>query len=120
MTDQIRSTFNNLLYILLWLIFAVLVTLTLFQLHGTIIAIAVYVVNDPSLRPIAWNTGSVILLARLLWLIMGILWLGWVMYTYEYLREGSQRKILTKRCFRLFLILGAAYLSSTIILLLLA
>lgn len=120
MTEQIRSPFKNFLYILLWMIFAVLVTLTVFQLHGTIIAIAVYVVNDPALRPIGWNTGKVVLLTRILWLIMGILWLFWVMYTYEYLSEGSQQKKLTKRGFRLLLILGTVYLSSTLMLLFLA
>lgn len=120
MTEQMRAFFDNFLYMLLWLIFAVLVTLTLFQLHGTIIAIAVYVVNDPALRPYAWNSGSVVILARFLWLIMGILWLGWVPYTYEYLSEGSQLKILTKRSFRLILILGSVYLSSYLILLSLA
>jgi len=120
MREQIRSFLDNFLYILLWLIFAVLVTLTLFQLHGTIIAIAVYVVNDPSLRPYAWNTGSVVLLNRLLWLIVGIIWLGWVTYTYEYLSEGSRQKILSKRSFRLLMVLGAVYLSSYLVLLFLA
>jgi hypothetical protein len=120
MTNRFRSVFGNFLYILLWLIFVVLVTLTLFQLHGTIISIAVYVVNDPALRPIGWNTGSVILLTRLLWLVMGILWLGWVSYTYEYLNEGSRLQILIKRSFRLLLTLGAVYLSSYLILLFLA
>ncbi len=120
MTEQIRSFFDHFLYILLWLIFAVLVTLTLFQLQGTIIALAVYLVSDPSLRPYAWNTGSVLLLNRLLWLIIGIIWLGWVTYTYEYLSEGSQKKNLTRRSFRLLLILGAVYLSSYLVLLFLA
>lgn len=117
MKEQIRSFFDNFLYILLWLIFAAIITLTLFQLHGTIIAIAVYVVNDPSLRPYAWNTGSVVLLNRLLWLIMGILWLGGVTFSYEYLSEGSQRNILTKRSFRLLMLLGVIYLSSYFVLL---
>lgn len=117
MTGQIRSIFTNFLYILLWLIIVVLVTLTLFQLHGTMIALAVYVVNDPSLRPIGWNSGSVVLLSRLLWFIIGILWLGWVMYTFEYLRESSRLQTLMKKVFRLLLILGATYLSSYIILL---
>ena len=117
MTEQTRSFFTNFLYILLWLILVVLVTLTLFQVHGTITALAVYVVKDPSLRPIGWNSGSVVLLTRLLWFILGILWLVWVMYTFDYLRESSRSQTLVKKVFRLLLILGATYLSSYIILL---
>ena len=120
MIERIRSIFDDISYIFFWLILGVVVTLTLFQVHGTLISIAVEVVDNPSLRPIGWASGSIYGLSRLLWLIMGICWLGWVMYTYEHLRESKQLKILTQKFFRLLLILGAVYSCSYLVLLFLA
>jgi len=42
------------------------------------------------------------------------------MYTYEYLRESKQLKILIQQFFRLLLILGAVYFCSYVALLFLA
>jgi hypothetical protein len=120
MTERIQPVLENFIFFIAWIAFAVLVTLTLFQVHGTIISIAVFVVDTPSLRPTGWNSGSVILLTRFLWLVMGIIWLGWVIYTFDYLMESNQLQHLMKRVLRLLLILGAVYLSSYLILLILA
>jgi len=120
MIERIRSIFDAISYIIFWLFLGVVVTLTLFQVHATLISVAVVVVDDPSLRPIGWSTGTIYGLSRLLWLILGICWLGWVMYTYEHLRESKQLKILKQRFFRLLIILGAVYLCSYVVLLFLA
>lgn len=120
MIERIRSIFDATSYIIFWLILGVVVTLTLFQVHATLISIAVVVVDNPSLRPIGWTSGSIYGLSRLLWLILGICWLGWVMYTYEHLRESKQLKILIQQFFRLLLILGAVYFCSYVVLLFLA
>lgn len=120
MIKRIRSIFDAISYIIFWLFLGVAVTLTLFQVHATLISIAVVVVDTPSLRPIGWATGTIYGLSRLLWLIMGIFWLGWIMYTYEHLRESKQLKILKQRVFRLLLILGAVYFCSYLVLLFLA
>lgn len=120
MVERIRSIFDAISYIFFWLILDIVVTLTLFQVHATLISIAVVVVDNPSLRPIGWTSGSIYGLSRLLWLIMGICWLGWVMFTYEHLRESKQLKILIQKFFRLLLILGAVYFCSYVILLFLA
>ena len=117
MLEKLRTIFGTISYIFLWVILAVLVALSLFQVHAMIISVGVYVVNDPSLRPYAWNSGSILLLNRLLWLVLGIIWLVWVMYANEYLSEGRRRGSLWKRVFRLLLILGGLYLGSYLILL---
>lgn len=120
MIERIRSIFDVISYIIFWLILDVVVTLTLFQVHATLISIAVVVVDNPSLRPIGWTTGTIYGLSRLLWLILGMCWLGWVIFTFEHLRETKQYKILKGRFFRLLLILGAVYFCSYVVLLFLA
>ena len=120
MLERIKEIFGNLFYILLWVILAALVTLTLFQVHATLISLGVYVVNNPDLRPIGWNSDSIVLLSRLLWLVLGIIWLGFVMYMHEYLKEGRRVKALGKRVLRLLLILGGVYGASYLILIALA
>jgi hypothetical protein len=120
MIERIRSIFDAISYIIFWLILGVVVTLTLFQVHATLIYIAVVVVDNPSLRPIGWSSGTIYGLSRILWLILGMCWLGWIMLTYDYLRESKQLKILKQRFFRLLLILGAVYFCSYVVLLFLA
>ncbi len=120
MVEWIKSVYNNLNYLFFWLISAVLITLTLFQVHATIIAIAVVVVDNPTLRPVGWNTGSIYGLSRLCWLILGIFWLGWVLFTEEYLREGKQFSLLKQRVIRLLIIIIAIYSTCYLILRLLS
>jgi hypothetical protein len=120
MIERIRSIFDAISYIIFWLILGVVVTLTLFQVHATLISVAVVVVDNPSLRPIGWSSGTIYGLSRILWLILGMCWLGWIMLTYEYLSERKQLKILKQRFFRLLLILGAVYFCSYVVLLFLA
>ena len=120
MIEWMRSQFDAIRYIIFWLILGVVVTLTLFQVHGTLISVAVEVVDNPSLRPIGWTSGSIYGLSRLLWLILGICWLGWIMYTFEHLREITQLKILIQQFLLLLLILGLVYFCSYVVLLILA
>ena len=116
MPGPIRSIIDSLSLYFLWVILAVLVTLTLFQVHGTLISIALAAIENPSTRPLGWTTGSVYGFSRLLWLILGIFWLGWVMYTLEYLREGQQYQILKQRVIRCLRILGVIYIVCIILL----
>jgi hypothetical protein len=106
-------------YIVFWLGLAVLATLTAFQIHGTLIAISLAVIDNPVLRPTGWSTDTVYALSRVFWLVIGILWLGWVMFTEGYLREGYQLQLLKHRTLRLIIVLGVAYVASYIILFLL-
>lgn len=105
MLERIKSLIDNLSVYALWLALVVLVTITAFQVHTTIIAIALWAVQNPSLRPPGWNTNTIYGLSRLLWLILGILWLGWVMFTEGYLSEGKQLEVLKPRALRLLLII---------------
>ncbi len=119
MLERIGSTLNRFSYLFVWLVFAILITLTLFQVYATVIAVSLVVIENPTLRPIGWNTSSVHGLGRLLWLILGIFWLGWVMFTEGYLREGRDQQLLKRRTFRLLQIVGITYFVCTIMLYLL-
>jgi hypothetical protein len=115
--ERIKLIFNSLSYLFLWLILAILITLTLFQVHATLVSVALAVVQAPSVKSIGWNTGTIYGLSRLLWLVLGIFWLGWVMFTDEYLREGRDRQLLLKRSSLLLLIAGVIYGACYLILL---
>ena len=78
--ERAQLVLSRIGYLIVWLTSAVLITLSLFQVHATLIAIAVNIINNPSLRPVGWSTGSVYGLSRLLWLILGIIWLGWIFF----------------------------------------
>jgi hypothetical protein len=115
MNPRIRSVIEELSSYFLWAVLAVLVTLTLFQVHGTVIALSLVAVQNPATRLPGWSTDTVYGLSRLMWLILGVFWLGWVMYTLEYLREGQKYHILRERTLRLGLILLVTYAVSVII-----
>ena len=109
MIERLKSIFGNLSYLVFWLVLAVLVTLTAFQLHTTLIATAISIIETPSLRPTGWTLDTIHGLGRVFWLILGILWLGWIMYTEGYLREGKDNQLLIPRFVRLLLILIVIY-----------
>ena len=119
MLERIQSTANKVSCLFVWLVFVILMTLTLFQVYATVIAVSLVVIENPTLRPTGWNTSSIHGIGRLLWLILGIFWLGWVMFTEGYLREGRDQQRLKRRTFRLLQIVGITYLVCTIILCLL-
>ena len=119
MTKRMQPMFSMVGYIVIWLALAVLATLTAFQVHGTLIAVSLAIIQNPSLRPYGWSTDTVYALSRVFWLILGILWLGWVMFTEGFLREGYQRQLLVKRTIRLAIILGGVYAYSLLMLFLL-
>jgi hypothetical protein len=110
MLKRIQPVLAPVGYIVFWLVLAVFATLTAFQIYGTLIAISLAVIKNPSLRPLGWSTNTIHALSRVFWLVLGILWLGWVMFTEGYLREGYQRQLLKNRALRLLIILGATYL----------
>jgi uncharacterized membrane protein YadS len=117
--ERLKSAFSNLSYFVFWLVLAVLVTLSAFQLHATLTAISISIIENPSLRPTGWTFDTVHGLGRVFWLILGILWLGWVMYTEGYLREGKDNQRLIPRFVRLLLILVGIYALNYLVLLLL-
>ena len=119
MIQKMQPFFARLGYAIFWLGLVILATLTAFQVHGTLIVISHAVIQNPSLRPLGWSTNTIYALSRVFWLILGILWLFWVMFTEGYLREGYQRHLLKQRIIRLIIILAAVYGTCLIILFLL-
>lgn len=119
MRAWLKSAFGNLSYFIFWLALAVLVTLSAFQFHATLTAISISIIENPSLRPTGWTLDTVHGLSRVFWLILGIIWLGWIMYTEGYLREGKNQQHLISRFIRLLLILVVIYALNYIVLLLL-
>jgi len=119
MIKRIQPIFAQIGYVIFWLVLVILVTLTAFQVHGTLIAISIAIIANPSLRPLGWSTDTIYALSRVFWLILGIFWLGWVMYTEGYLREGYQRHLLKQRTIRLTVILAVIYGACLLILFLL-
>ena len=116
MIQKLQPIFSRIGYAVFWLGLVLLATLVAFQVHGMLVALALAVIENPSLRPPGWSTDTIFALSRVFWLILGILWLGWVMFTEGYLREGYQRHLLTRRIFLLVIILAATYGASIIIL----
>ena len=119
MIKRMQPVFAPIGYIVFWLGLAILATLTAFQVHGTLIALAHAVIKNPSLRPLGWSTDTLYALSRVFWLILGILWLGWVMFTEGYLSEGYQDHLLKQRIIRLTIVLTAIYGACLLILILL-
>jgi len=120
MLERIKSIIDDLSPYAIWLVLAILVTITGFQVHSTLIALALSVVQNPSLRPPGWTTDTIYGLSRLLWLVVGIFWLGWVMLTEGYLSEGKRIERLMARSLRLLEIIASIYLTCLLILRLLA
>ncbi len=116
MFERLKSVYANIGYLFFWIISTLLITLALFQLHATLIVLALVIIETPSLRPTGWYIGTLYGISRALWLVLGMFWLGWVTFTEGYLREEA---LLLKRALRLFIIIGSIYLGSYLILLLL-
>lgn len=109
MADRIRTIIDRLSGYFFWIIVSILATLTAFQVHGTLISVALAVIENNSTGILGWNTGTVYAFSRFLWLLLGIVWLGWVMFTLDYLREGQKYQDLRRRLIRLAVILGGIY-----------
>ena len=119
MAERMKGVFGEFIYLLIWLILAICITFTAFQVHSMLIAVGLFVVNTPAIRPTGWNTPTVYGLSRLLWLILGIFWLVGILYCEADLREGKELQILKIRAIKLFSITGGIYLLSYIVFLLL-
>ena len=115
-----RALFQNLRAYGLWVALAVLLALAAFQVRATLIYIAILVVEDPSLRPSGWTTGTIHALSRFLVLILGGFWLGLVIFSGEYLGEIGKRRFLRTRVFHLMLFAAALYGVSYAVLVLLS
>ena len=93
----------------LWLGLAVLWALLAFQLQVTLLYIGNLIIQNPSLRPTGWNTGTLSGINRCTFLLLGSLWLGLVIYSERYLRESLEEDRLLINAGRLLLIIGGIY-----------
>jgi len=114
MLERLKSVFSNIGYFVFWVILAILAGVLIFQLHATLIAISISIIKNPSLRLPGWSMDTTY------GLILGIFWLGWVMFTEGFLREGKNHKRLMKRSLLLLVVVGVIYGLSYLLLLLLA
>lgn len=120
MREETRSIIKKIISFLSWLMLSILITLTTFKWHTTLIAISYVIVENPSLRPAGWTRDTIFILGRVLWLILGTIWLGIETFTFEFIIETKRPQILLRRVFRILIILGVAYSISYGILLFLA
>jgi len=118
MSKRFGPIIENLRVYGIWLALAIFTAWTLFQLRATIIYLALRVVENPSLRPSYWTTGTVTSLDRVVVLTFGILWLGAIIFLEGFLRESDRQHVLGSRSFFLFAGLGAVFITSYLVLLL--
>lgn len=119
-SKRMRTLFENLGLYGLWVALAAFVALTAFQVHATLIYVAILIVENPTLRPTGWTTGTIHALSRILVLILGGLWLALVVFSEGYLGEGKKRHILRTRVLHLMLFTAALYGISYAVLVLLS
>ncbi len=120
MANRMQVVFENVGLYALWIVLAALAALTAFQLHATLIYLGILIVENPGLRPTGWTTGTIHALSRMVWLVLGILWLFLVIYSERYLGEAKKRHLLKARTMRLLILLGAIYGVSYLVLVLLS
>jgi len=104
----------------LWLLLSTLWGVVAFQMQTTLLYLGILVVQTPEIRPAGWNTGTISGINRCTFLILGSLWLGLVVFTEKYLREGREENRLLARAGLLLLIIGGLYGGSVAMLYLLS
>lgn len=93
----------------LWLGVAALWAVVAFQIQSTLLFISILIIQNPSIRPTNWNTGTLSGINRCTFLLLGSLWLGLVIYSEKYLRESLEEDRLLINTGRLLLIIGGIY-----------
>ena len=120
MKERLQVVIDNIGVYGVWVLYAAFAGLTAFQLQATLIYIGLLIVENPDIRPIGWSTGTIVSINRILVLILGLLWLGVVVFAESYLRDGKSKNKLANRALRIFASTGAVYLISYLLLVLLS
>ena len=118
MLQRVRRILAGLGLCALWVVLAAILAWAAYQVYATLLAVGLWMVEHPAIRPVGWNTATITGLSRFLILILGGLWLLLVSLLESYLREGSRQRRLRARVVRLMLLIGAVYALSYAILLL--
>jgi hypothetical protein len=88
--------------------------------QNLVLYLGILVIQNDALRPTGWSSDTLSGINRCGFLVLGSLWLGMVVFTEKYLREGAAEQQLLRRALRLALIGGAVYLLSAGLLFLLS
>lgn len=106
---RLRRALTNLqLYSILALLM-ILWAVVAFQVQATLVYIGILVVQNPSLRPVGWNSSTIVGLSKCGILVLGAIWLGLLPFTEKYLREGLEDERLWTRIGRLLVVIGGIY-----------
>jgi hypothetical protein len=113
MGQNLRPNFNRIgafvaLYGL-WLVIVLLWSIVSLYLQRTLLVLALWVIQTPALRPAGWSTSTLVGINRCGYLILGGVWLGMVLYTERYLREGLDEGALLVRAGRLLAIIAIVF-----------
>ena len=113
MRQWTRRIVDSLGLLAVWLVLAISAALTAFQIHATLLFLGLLIVENPTFRPSGWSTNTIHSLSRILILILGALWLGFVVFLESYLREDRDRQVLRPRVLRLIFYIAGVYIFSS-------
>ena len=102
-----------------WGILTVLWIIVAFQVQATLLTIGLVIVEYPALTPYGWSSHTIHGLNRLIIFVVGSLWLGIVVYSEQYLREGCEEGNFFERVKQSLFIIGGTYLTSGVLIYLL-
>lgn len=109
MLQRLRGILGGLGLYGLWAALAAFLVLAFYQMHTTVVFIAIRMVENPATRPPGWSTATVTGVSRFVILILGALWLVLVSLLESYLHDFAQRGILLKRTISLSLAILAIF-----------
>jgi hypothetical protein len=95
---------------------ALLYALAAFQLHALIVYLGILIVESPSLRPVGWNSSTIVGVNKCGIVILGMLWLGLVLFSHHYLKEALADHQLWSKAGRLVLMSLGLYIFSAVVL----
>jgi len=89
-----------------WLLLSAFTAYTAWQLHLALIYVLTLVIQNPDLRPVGWNTGTVGLWSRLSIFILGGLWLITILFMEQGLSTSLKEKRLMTQIGRYIATIG--------------
>jgi hypothetical protein len=93
----------------LWAVLAALWAVAAFEVQALLLYLGIFIVEHPALRPSGWNTTTLSALNRCGLVILGAAWIGLVIFSERYLRDGLEEGRLRSRLVRLVLVIGGIY-----------
>ena len=103
-----------------WGILSILWIIVAFQVQAALLSIGLIMVQYPALTPLGWSSSTIHGLNRLIIFVVGSLWLGIVIYTEQYLREGCEDGQLFERVKQSLFAIGGTYLTCGVLMYLLS